>query len=59
MLFARFKLIEVILDSICKINDIKIAFRKHEIKWHPVKNNDKDSTIRMQLIAEIYPVLKD
>ena len=40
-------------------NEIKIAFRKQATKWHPDRNNGKDSTIRMQLINEAYLILKD
>jgi DnaJ-class molecular chaperone len=39
--------------------EIKNAFRNQAIKWHPDKNNGKDTTIRMQLINEAYLILKD
>lgn len=40
-------------------NEIKNAFRNQAIKWHPDKNNGKDTTVRMQLINEAYLILKD
>lgn len=40
-------------------SDIKNAFRKQALKWHPDKNSSKDTTIRMQLINEAYLILKD
>ena len=40
-------------------NEIKEAFRKQAINWHPDKNPEKDTTTRMQLINEAYLILKD
>lgn len=40
-------------------SEVKNAFRKQAIKWHPDKNEGKDSTARMQLINEAYLILKD
>lgn len=39
--------------------EIKAAFRKQAVKWHPDKNSGIDTTIRMQLINEAYLILKD
>jgi len=39
--------------------EIKEAFRKEALKWHPDKNNSPDATDRMQLINEAYLILKD
>jgi DnaJ-class molecular chaperone len=40
-------------------SDIKNAFKDQALKWHPDKNPDKDTTLRMQLINEAYLILKD
>ena len=39
--------------------EIKQAFKKQAIKWHPDKNSDSDTTEMMQLINEAYLILKD
>lgn len=39
--------------------EIKAAFRKQAIKWHPDRNPGKDTTIQMQRINEAYLILKD
>jgi DnaJ-class molecular chaperone len=39
--------------------EIKIAFKKQAIKWHPDRNKDFDSTEKMQEINEAYLILKD
>ncbi len=39
--------------------EIKFAFKKQAIKWHPDKNNGVDTTQRMQEINEAYLILKD
>lgn len=39
--------------------EIKIAFRKQAIKWHPDKNPNLDVNEKMQLINEAYLILKD
>lgn len=39
--------------------EIKSAFRKQAIKWHPDRNHGKDTTKNMQLINEAYLILKD
>lgn len=41
------------------LQEIKAAFRKQAIKWHPDRNLDKDTTKQMQLINEAYLILKD
>jgi len=40
-------------------DDIKLAFKKQALKWHPDKNPDIDTTKRMQEINEAYLILKD
>jgi DnaJ-class molecular chaperone len=39
--------------------EIKIAFKKQAIKWHPDRNLDTDTTKKMQEINEAYLILKD
>lgn len=39
--------------------EIKMAYRKQSIKWHPDKNIDGDTTQRMQDINKAYLILKD
>lgn len=39
--------------------EIKKAFREQAIKWHPDRNQGKDTTIQMQEINEAYLILKD
>jgi len=39
--------------------EIKEAFRKQAIKWHPDKNPGIDTTLQMQRINEAYLILKD
>lgn len=39
--------------------ELKSAYRKQCLKWHPDKNPDKDTTLIMQNIIEAYIYLKD
>ena len=39
--------------------EIKDAFRKQALKWHPDKNPGVDTTERMRLIIEAHLILKD
>lgn len=41
------------------IEEIRSAYKKQAIKWHPDKNNGKDTLNQMQLINEAYLILKD
>jgi curved DNA-binding protein CbpA len=47
------------IDETASLEDIKAAFRKQAIKWHPDRNIGKDTTIQMQLINEANLILKD
>jgi hypothetical protein len=40
-------------------DEIKVAFRRLAIKWHPDKNPGIDTTLKMQELNEAYVVLKD
>lgn len=39
--------------------DIKAAFKKQALKWHPDRNPGQDTTFCMQQINEAYLILKD
>jgi len=39
--------------------EIKEAFKREALKWHPDRNSSPDATARMQLINEAYLILKD
>lgn len=41
------------------LEEIKIAFKKQAVKWHPDRNLDTDTTEKMQEINEAYLILKD
>lgn len=47
------------IDISASQDDIKSAFKKQAIKWHPDKNPDIETTKRMQQINEAYLILKD
>ena len=40
-------------------SEIKMAYRKMSMKWHPDRNPDSDVTSMMQDINEAYAILKD
>lgn len=40
-------------------DEIKAAFKKQALKWHPDRNPKQDTTLRMQQINEAYLILKD
>lgn len=39
--------------------EIKIAFKREALKWHPDRNSSPDAKERMQVINESYLILKD
>lgn len=41
------------------LDEIKIAFKKQAVKWHPDRNPNFDTTEKMQEINEAYLILKD
>lgn len=41
------------------LDEIKIAFKKQAVKWHPDRNPNSDTTEKMQEINEAYLILKD
>ena len=47
------------IDENATQEEIKAAFRKQAIKWHPDRNVGRDTTIQMQRINEAYLILKD
>lgn len=40
-------------------NEIKEAFKKKALKWHPDRNKSSNATAKMQLVNEAYLILKD
>lgn len=40
-------------------DEIKQAFKKQALKWHPDRNHGRDTTLEMQEINEAYLILKD
>jgi curved DNA-binding protein CbpA len=57
MFVDYYKILEI--DSSASLKDIKTAFRKTALKWHPDRNEGMDTTEKMQLINEAYLILKD
>ena len=57
MFIDYYELFEIEQDA--SITEIKSAFRKKAIFWHPDRNASKDTTQKMQLINEAYLILKD
>lgn len=47
------------ISSSASDSEIKSAYRKMSMKWHPDKNPDLDVTKEMQDINEAYAILKD
>ena len=39
--------------------EIRQAYRSQSLKWHPDRNQDKDTTKEMQAINEAYSILRD
>jgi curved DNA-binding protein CbpA len=52
-----YEILEV--DCTATIAEIKAAFKQQALKWHPDRNQDKDTTKRMQDINEAHLILKD
>jgi curved DNA-binding protein CbpA len=52
-----YKILEI--QQTASIEEIKIAFKKQAIKWHPDRNLNIDTTEKMQEINEAYLILKD
>lgn len=47
------------IDINASEKEIKMAFKREAIKWHPDKNAGKDTTVQMQNINEAYLILRD
>lgn len=52
-----YKILEI--QQTASLEEIKIAFKKQAVKWHPDRNLDTDTTEKMQEINEAYLILKD
>ncbi|WP_322551456.1 DnaJ domain-containing protein [Flavobacterium psychraquaticum] len=57
MFVDYYKILEIEKNSTQQ--EIKTAFRKQAIRWHPDKNPNIDVNEKMQLINEAYLMLKD
>ena len=57
MFLDYYDILEV--DFNVSAEDLKIAYRRQSIKWHPDKNPGIDTLKQMQLINEAYLFLKD
>jgi curved DNA-binding protein CbpA len=57
MFLDYYKILEIEFGA--SIEEIKIAYKKQAIKWHPDKNPGLDTLHQMQLINEAYLILKD
>lgn len=57
MFLDYYAILEV--DENASLQEIKIAFKKQALKWHPDKNLAQNTTQRMQEINEAYLFLKD
>lgn len=57
MFLDYYKILEVDLSA--SVEDVKTAYRRQSIKWHPDKNQGVDTLSPMQEINEAYLLLKD
>ena len=57
MFVDYYKILEI--EKNVNSKEIKSAFRRQAIKWHPDKNLNIDVNEKMQLINEAYLILKD
>lgn len=57
MFIDYYQILEIDINA--SFEEIKIAFKKQAIKWHPDKNTGNDTTLKMQALNEAYLILKD
>jgi ribosomal protein L22 len=57
MFVDYYEVLHVSQDVSCE--EIKAAYRRESIKWHPDKNPNVDTTLQMQRVNEAYAILKD
>jgi len=52
-----YKILEI--EQSATLEEIKSAFKKQAVRWHPDRNPNSDTTQKMQEINEAYLILKD
>lgn len=57
MFVDYYSILEISIDSTQE--EIKTAYKKQALKWHPDRNVGIDTTVRMQLINEAHLILRD
>ena len=57
MFIDYYEVLHVSQDA--SFEEIKAAYRKESIKWHPDKNPNINTTLQMQRVNEAYAILKD
>lgn len=57
MFIDYYDILEISFDATSE--EIKVAFKKQALRWHPDRNIGKDTKIKMQEINEAYLILKD
>lgn len=57
MFVDYYSILEISIDATAE--EVKAAYKKQALKWHPDRNVGNDTTIRMQLINEAHLILKD
>ena len=57
MIVDYYALLEV--NKYATLEEIRQAFKRQAVRWHPDRNRNADTTPQMQLINEAYLILKD
>lgn len=57
MFIDYYNILDISFDATSE--EIKVAFKKQALRWHPDRNIGKDTKIKMQEINEAYLILKD
>lgn len=57
MFVDYYSILEISVDATA--DEVKAAYKKQALKWHPDRNVGKDTTARMQVINEAHLILRD